>query len=137
VLTCAHVGYTETDDDYHRTVDAESYLNTLLEIDDVDLFAGADYIALDDGRDFLAEDLQYDAVILHHLYQHPGQGHAGVHGTSSLHTPQQWRERLAACGARFILAYGGSTEVSGGYLEDIPGYTMLCYDDRKAVYLKN
>ena len=135
-MTCAHVGSTESDSDHERTMDAEYHLMQALGLEEVDLFAKADFISLDEGRDFLAEDKTYDVVILHHVYQHPGHGNTGIHGTSTLHTAEAWRERLEKASADWIFAYGGSTEVSGGYLDTIPGYEMLSYDHIKAVYEK-
>lgn len=135
-MRCAHVGSTESDDDHERTVDVEWTMQEALNQVELDLFEDADFISLDDGRDFLKEDVKYDVVILHHIYQHPGQGHKGVHGTSPFHAPDVWRARLAGTNAGWIFAYGGSTEVSGGYLNEIPGYEMLSYDHIKAVYRK-
>lgn len=91
--------------------------------------APQDHVELDMGRDFLLENRQYDLVILHHIYAAPyGHGNAGGgHGvglfrTSPNHSPEEWRTRLSNCGAKYIFAFGGSTEVSGDYLGNIPMY---------------
>jgi len=81
-----------------------------------------DYIALDEGRDFLAESKNYDIVILHRLYADPSfmEDDTGYFAQSTLQTPQNWRVRLIKTRATHIFALGSAFEISGDYIGDIP-----------------
>jgi hypothetical protein len=85
-----------------------------------------DFIDLSGGRDFLAEDLKYDVVILHYLWAldtidvTPAFRQATA--TSPHHSQERWRERLAATDAEVIIAFGGGNEVARAFIGDIEGY---------------
>jgi hypothetical protein len=90
-----------------------------------------DFIDLNDGRDFLAEDHEYDIVILHMVYcpldpisnsYRFGPGSSSPFQTSFRHTKEAWRCRLVSTGARHIFTFGDFDEVSGEYLGAIDGY---------------
>lgn len=85
--------------------------------------AHKDVININQGRDFLAENQKYDLVILCWIF---GPSHyqsmSGEYNVSENHTPEQWRARLRATGAAYIVVSGGRTEVSGDYIGNIPGY---------------
>ena len=92
-----------------------------------------DFIDLNDGRDFLKENQQYDIVALMRVF-HPMGGDSSVQHyqrdrgesmfrLSSLHTPENWKKRLQQTGAKIIFAFGDSTDcVEGDYVGSIPGY---------------
>ncbi len=126
----AHVGYTFSNSDYNRIVDAEYELMELEGVEEMNLLEQVDYIDLSHSRDFLTENKQYDVVILHYLFN-PGDVPIPKHvaetfpttKTSPLQSPEAWRERLIATEAKYILVYGShSTEIRGWYIGDLPGY---------------
>jgi hypothetical protein len=86
-----------------------------------------DYIALDEGRDFLAEKNKYDVVILHRLYGDPDfmEADTGYLAQSSLQTPRNWRIRLIQTRASYIFALGGPLEISGDYIGDLPSMEKI------------
>lgn len=85
-----------------------------------------DDIDLQHGRDFLAEEREYDVVVLHHLYADPLglYSASGQLGLSPHHAAEKWRNRLMDTKARAILAFGFSSEIAGAYLGEISGYRM-------------
>ena len=87
-----------------------------------------DFIDLSGGRDFLRESQRYDVVILHFLWAGETLTHSDALKrmtiTSPDHSPQKWRERLAATGATVILAFGGSSEVARVFIGNIDGYDV-------------
>lgn len=100
-----------------------------------------DFIDLNDGRDFLQENNDYDVVILHMVYSPPDRSYIGKHDSifnvSNLHNPRNWRRRLIATGAKYIFAFGDDDEVSGRYLGHLAGYRgPIDAGNYLSVYLK-
>jgi hypothetical protein len=133
----AHVGYTKSNGDHERTVDAEDRLALELtpdaDEDDecFDLYKNADYLNLDKGRDFLNEDTTYDIVILHYIFArkdiNDGLPPHLIHPLtkmSATSSQQNWHKRLISTQAQFIFAYGGGNEVTKYFLGNIPGYEL-------------
>ena len=137
IFHCAHVGHTESQNDYDETVDAETWLENYLNVTDgnnVDLYTIAEYFDLNEGRDFLDNTKPFKVVVLHRIYQRPNDAKSGPLLLSAKHDANAWKTALANTDPKFVIAYGGTNEVSGGYLNDIPNYKMVVYDTRKAVY---
>lgn len=137
LFSCAHVGNTESEHDYRETVDAETWLAHYLNIDEddgADFYTLADSFDLNEGRDFFDNVREFQIVLLHRVYQRPNDARSGPLLLSPRHKPEAWRTALDRARPKFIFAYGGTNEVSGGYLQEIPDYKMIVYDARKAVY---
>lgn len=106
-----------------------------------------DFIDLNEGRDFLAENHKYDIVILHMIYSPPdpisnsyrfGPGASSPFQTSMRHTKKEWRQRLISTGAKYFFTFGEYDEVSGEYLGSIDGYEgPIEAKDMFQVYLLN
>lgn len=137
IFHCAHVGHTDSQTDYDETVDAETWLENYLNIkdgDNADLYTIAEYFDLNEGRDFLENANPFKIVVLHRVYQRPNDAMSGPLLLSPQHDATAWRTAITNTAPRFVVAYGGTNEVSGGYLDCIPNYKMVVYDTRKAVY---
>jgi hypothetical protein len=141
-LHIAHVGDVNTDRDMMFRIVSTVWLSRHRK----ELLAGArpthDFIDLIRGRDFLTENNQYDVVILHFIWagltkgvcrdfleREFGKRGARSFAMSPFHSPEKWRERLAATGAQVIIAFGGGGEVATAYVGTIPGYTKSEYFD--------
>lgn len=130
-LNVAHVGATEHDSEDRTFYDADrTHFNVAikwLEENDPATYQAMfnrrdDFVELQDGRDFLSENQKYDIVILHHLFAKQGSAQPGAFMQSVSHGVDTWKRRLSQTGARYIFTFGGSTEISGDYLGDVPGY---------------
>ena len=133
-ITIAHVGSNES----HFNDDDRDHIDFIFKwIWDKDEFTDIlnsmldnridDFIDLNDGRDFLAENYKYDIVILHNIYAAPyngGYGRYGLFNVSKFHDKDNWINRLVSTGAALIFAFGDNSknEVDGSYLGSIPGY---------------
>jgi len=85
-----------------------------------------DFIDLNDGRDFLAENKSYDIVVLHMIYS-PSQPYhrmyePGIFIISTQHSSENWCRRLISTGAKYIFTFGDGDEVNGRYLGHLSGY---------------
>ena len=134
--TVAHVGYTSTDEDRDRLIETSIWLRR----NDTELYrawfepcaeprAVEDFIDLNSKppRDFLLEDLRYDAVLIHNLWGFPSESELGGHGPASAslhHGEEQWRRRLESSGARYIFLFGSDFSVGnlGGNLHGYDDY---------------
>jgi hypothetical protein len=97
--------------------------------------ADKDFINLAQGRDFLEESGTYDVVILCWIFGPTTyRGTEGVLNVSKKHTPEEWKARLVATGAKYIFAFGNKTEVGGHYLGSIPGYRTTTLSPSATVY---
>ncbi len=100
-----------------------------------------DFIDLNEGRDFLKENNQYDIVVLHMIYS-PYQGYGGntensLFNISDQHSPQNWNRRLKSSGAKYIFMFGDGEEVHGKYIGKIDGYVGPSYEGNYLqVYVK-
>jgi hypothetical protein len=94
-----------------------------------------DPINLINGRDFLAETVTYDAVLIHSVFHtHPNLMSAAEERllkdkeVSRLHIEQGieiWKKRLISTGARIIVAIDSyPLSMSGWQLGDLDGYAM-------------
>ena len=103
-------------------------------------FTEVDRINLEDGRDFLAEDHKYVAVILHSIFHaHPEYIKLALEkndkGISPLHTVEKWRERLILTEASKIIVWEmRSFSLSGWQLSELEGYKILKRDHRVTIY---
>jgi hypothetical protein len=97
--------------------------------------ANKDFINLAQGRDFLEEQETYDVVILCWVFGPTTyRGTEGWFNVSKKHTPEEWKARLIATGAKYIFAFGNKTEVGGNYLGSIPGYHTTTLSSSATVY---
>ncbi len=93
------------------------------------------------GRDFLKENKQYNIVILHYIYN-PSYDNIQERNTpgpfkrSELHDRKNWISRLISTNAEGIFVFGDVTEVSGGWLGELPGYESQNKNDL-TIYTKN
>lgn len=126
----AHVGRNTpmTMTDRWRTDDARAF-------GEIDASWEEDVIDLLDGRDFLAEDRRYDAVVIHSVF-HSNDEHelAGTIRSSNmfnlmpipispLHSIERWRERLLATGAAKILVFTTwPRSLDAESIGELPGY---------------
>jgi hypothetical protein len=97
-----------------------------------------DGIDLNDGRDFLAEDRQYDIVVLHFVFRDAHRvakewAEAPELRVSPRASWEAWRRRLSASGARLIVGMG---EVGGGYIVTLDGYESVKVEDEFWVFRK-
>lgn len=132
--TIAHVGWDGSDQDQCRVLDVEEWLIANRDIS-LKNDSEHDYINLINGRDFLAETKTYDIVILHFIFRgHRKQAgqlrsfwwdHFADFNVSELQSWENWRKRLASSSAMFIFPFGTTTEISGSYLVDVPGYKRI------------
>jgi hypothetical protein len=118
-------------------------ISALLEIDPdfVSQKKSFDAINLSDGRDFLLEDEPYDLVIVHSVLSAGMQRNIRIPGherelmVSQEHSIQNWKRRLVATGAQYIIiAEGQPYTLSGWELGDLPGYEVLRRDQWLTVY---
>lgn len=127
-LRVAHVGYTESDDDFERLRDAENSVEFYAKSEEfLDFYEDADFIDLSNGRDFLTENGTYDIVILHRIWYGKDMSiYNSIVGASPLQSRQKWVQRLIDTQASFIVVYGGTgTEIDETILGNIPGYRIV------------
>lgn len=88
-----------------------------------------DIVNLEYGRDFLTEVWTYDIVLVHSVYAFGSPGAPSKYDlckTSTFHTPERWRQRLAATKAEYILvAEMTQMCMSGYFIGELEGYKML------------
>ena len=98
-----------------------------------------DFIDLYDNRDFLAENLKYNIVILHMVYNPPDRRNVknSIFQISDLHNPKNWIKRLESTDADYIFTFGDYDEVSAYYLGNINGYDNPIYKDLFQIYKKS
>lgn len=85
-----------------------------------------DYIDINYGRDFLKENGSYDVVILQYVYGPAKLSYGDMAGDLAIsehHSQGRWRERLLESGAKYIIAFGGGTEVAHRFIGELSGYT--------------
>jgi hypothetical protein len=113
-LAIAQVGFTGSDNDRERLLAMKLWLDR----NDPD-FAERLRVARTAGkltedcydlnshppRDFLAESIRVDVVVLHNLWGLPGG--TGPTGRSPLHESGRWNRRLASTEARYVFVFGG------------------------------
>jgi hypothetical protein len=88
-----------------------------------------DVINLKYGRDFLAENIQYDLIILHSIFQYDNEDN------SSHHNNENWRIKLSQSGAKFIaICEGQPCTLSGWQIGEIPGYAILERNSAITIY---
>jgi hypothetical protein len=140
---CAHVGYTGSVADKvrfeevlgwlrsHRPDELRSYER--LGVVKFDLMYQGDPDPLY-GSDFLLDRRLFDTVVLHYIFagwdemetlRRPAIGEHPYFSVSPKHSPEAWRRRLRACGARRVFAFGGAFEVASFYLLTIRGYQKI------------
>lgn len=123
----AHVGWTDSDEDRDRL-----YL-TLQHLREFGIDAGIiqpKFIELWEGQDFLEDQEEYSIIVLHFLFR--GSNHIKQEKQvkwSPLRISQKsswvnWRKRLAATNADYIIAFGGMGEIGPSFIVDIPGYGL-------------
>lgn len=132
-LKVAHVGWTGCPADRAR-VDA---LEQVIPAGACDVKFGLAYCGGPDrryGADFLVDERPFDVIVIHRVFvgtptpEPVGHGFATLlrehdfFAVSPLQSPEAWRRRIVASGARRVIAFGGSTEVAEAYLAPIPGY---------------
>lgn len=134
-MRIAHVGHTKTLEDLTRIIKVVTWC---LDNGYNPKKGTNDYIELQHGRDFLIEKETYDIVILHFLFRGGfAVAPARLQCKELAYSPHaswaSWRRRLVATRAKLIFAFGGSTEVSGSYLVDLPGYKSF-HEDQFSVF---
>ena len=100
-----------------------------------------EFMDINDGRDYLAESVTGDVVLVEFLYA-PDEyddmdeltSITGIRKTSPLNSPEAWRSKLSSSGAKYIFTFGGSGEISGEWIGDVPGYKKVEHNSVMTVY---
>lgn len=134
----AHVGHTGTDDDMRRILKVLMWMaKNNCEPKGKTQF---DAIDLNKGRDFLREDLTYEVVVLHFVFRGSNYpcpfGEPQELNVSPTTSWSRWRTRLVDTQAKYIFAFGGEGEVSGGYLCTLDGYQGIKIEEEFWVFKK-
>jgi hypothetical protein len=123
----AHVGHTQSPGDVQRSIQALQWCAE----NNIDFGRVVnDFVELRNGRDFLLEDREYVAVVLHYLFRggftikKNGNGNKQL-AYSARSSWVAWRNRLMLSGAKLIFAFGGMAEIGGSYIVSLDGYESI------------
>lgn len=128
----AHVGWTKSPEDLGRLELWFKYLDSINKPEYQ--WLKPVFFDLGKGKDFLNDNGQYQAVILHFIFRGGFYVKQGIQvkqsalRISELSSWGAWRKRLAATGADYITSFGGISEVSGSYLCDVPSYGKATFE---------